>query len=114
MCLMADIWTSSARSLRIRRSRLRAPRPETQKAIGTRYADAHPLRREADMSTVKHSVIRLPGVIAKTGLSRSSIYAAIGKNEFPASITLGARAVGWLEADIDAWLESRIRCSRKV
>jgi prophage regulatory protein len=64
------------------------------------------------MSTAKHSVIRLPGVVAKTGLSRSSIYAAIGKNQFPASIPLGARAVGWLESDIDAWLESRIRLGR--
>jgi prophage regulatory protein len=64
------------------------------------------------MSTAKHSVIRLPGVVAKTGLSRSSIYAAIGKNQFPTSIPLGARAVGWLESDIDAWLESRIRLGR--
>lgn len=64
------------------------------------------------MSTGKHSVIRLPGVVAKTGLSRSSIYAAMGRNEFPASITLGARAVGWLEADIDAWVESKIRAAQ--
>ena len=68
--------------------------------------------REESMSTAKHSVIRLPGVVAKTGLSRSSIYAAIKKQQFPASIALGPRAVGWLEADIDAWLESRISASR--
>lgn len=61
------------------------------------------------MNSTKHAVLRLPGVVTKTGLSRSSIYAAIGKNEFPGSIPLGARAVGWLEADIEAWLESRIR-----
>lgn len=65
------------------------------------------------MSTGKHSVIRLPAVVARTGLSRSSIYAAIGKNEFPRSIPLGCRAVGWLEADIDGWLESRIRLVRR-
>jgi prophage regulatory protein len=72
----------------------------------------HWQHRETNMSTAKHSVIRLPGVVAKTGLSRSSIYAAITRNEFPASISLGARSVGWLAADIDGWIESRIQARR--
>lgn len=61
------------------------------------------------MSTVKHSVIRLPGVVSKAGLSRASVYAAIARNDFPGPLQLGLRAVGWLEADIDAWLETRVR-----
>ena len=61
----------------------------------------------------KCRIIRLPDVLSRTGLSRSSIYAAIGRREFPASIPLGARAVGWLESDIDCWLESRISLSRE-
>ncbi|WP_084199419.1 helix-turn-helix transcriptional regulator [Noviherbaspirillum autotrophicum] len=62
----------------------------------------------------QHQIIRLPAVLARTGLSRSSIYAAISRNEFPASIPLGARAVGWLTSDIDGWLQSRVQLSRSA
>jgi prophage regulatory protein len=57
----------------------------------------------------QHRIIRLPAVLTRTGLSRSSVYLAISRKAFPAPLSLGARAVGWLEADVDAWLESRIR-----
>ena len=42
-----------------------------------------------------------------TGLSRSTIYAMIADSTFPKPIKLGKRAVGWREADIAAWLDSR-------
>jgi prophage regulatory protein len=61
----------------------------------------------------QHQIIRLPAVLTRTGLSRSSVYLAISRNAFPAPLSLGARAVGWLESDIDAWLESRVALSRK-
>lgn len=61
---------------------------------------------------MQHRIIRLPAVLSRTGLSRSSVYAAISRNEFPASIPLGARSVGWLESDIDNWVRSRIDLSR--
>lgn len=53
-------------------------------------------------------ILRLPDVIALTGLSRSTIYAYMKANNFPKSVALGARSVGWLEADIVEWIESRI------
>ncbi|MBT4159970.1 MAG: AlpA family phage regulatory protein, partial [Gammaproteobacteria bacterium] len=40
------------------------------------------------------TILRLPTVKARTGLSRSSIYLKISQNQFPKSISLGARAVG--------------------
>jgi prophage regulatory protein len=49
-------------------------------------------------------ILRLPEVKNRVGLSRSSIYQAIQRKEFPSSIPLGARAVGWLESDIAEWL----------
>ena len=61
---------------------------------------------------MSHIVLRLPEVKKRTGLSRSSIYLRITKNEFPASISLGGRAVGWLEQDIDEWIVTRIEESR--
>ena len=57
-------------------------------------------------------VNRLPAVEYRTGLSRSTIYLYMSKGIFPASISLGSRAIGWLESDIDAWLEQRIAASK--
>ncbi|MFZ6771341.1 helix-turn-helix transcriptional regulator [Undibacterium sp. SXout7W] len=52
-------------------------------------------------------VFRLPQVKALTGLGKSSIYAAMRQGNFPASRSLGARAIGWFQSDIINWLESR-------
>lgn len=62
------------------------------------------------MSSLK--ILRLPGVQEMTGMARSTLYKAIKDGEFPAPISLGRRAVGWLETDIRAWLQGRIDRSR--
>ncbi len=59
-------------------------------------------------------IIRLPAVKARTGLSRSTIYARMAEGAFPPSIALGGRAVGWVEAEIDEWLEQHIVASRSA
>jgi len=61
---------------------------------------------------MSQSILRLPAVRARTGRSRSSIYADIQAGRFPAPIKLGPRSVGWLETDVTRWLESRIAASR--
>nr|WP_223295546.1 AlpA family transcriptional regulator [Granulicella mallensis] len=53
-------------------------------------------------------IIRLPAVLACTGLSRSSLYAQMAAKTFPQSISLGDRAVGWLQSEIESWQEQRI------
>lgn len=53
-------------------------------------------------------ILRLGEVISCTGRSRSSIYADIERGEFPRPIKLGLRAVGWLEGEIQAWIQNRI------
>ena len=60
------------------------------------------------------NILRLPKVMTISGLSRSSIYARIAQNEFPKPISLGGRAIGWLESDIEKWLEQRIAASRNA
>jgi len=55
-----------------------------------------------------YKVLRRNGVEIKTGLSRSSIYLGMQKGTFPKPISLGPRAVGWLEDEIDEWVLSRI------
>lgn len=59
-------------------------------------------------------ILRLPCVKSRTGLSRSTIYLRISEGKFPQPIRLGSRAVGWIEAEIDEWLEQRILDSRTV
>ena len=63
---------------------------------------------------MSHRILRLPVVKSRTGLSRSTIYSHVANKQFPAPISLGARAVGWLEQDIEAWLSEKVEASRKA
>jgi len=60
------------------------------------------------------AILRLPAVLARTGLSRSTIYLRISEGNFPKPISLGGRAVGWVEAEINAWLNRQIEHSRQA
>ena len=64
------------------------------------------------MTTQSQCILRLPDVKARTGLSRSTIYAKVKEGNFPKYISLGVRSVGWLESEIEAWIQSRIEASR--
>ena len=50
-------------------------------------------------------ILRLPEVIEKTGISRSSIYEQMQLGLFPKQLRLGKRMVGWSEAEIEKHLE---------
>jgi prophage regulatory protein len=54
-------------------------------------------------------VHRLSSVKAFSGLSKATIYRMIAAGSFPPAHSLGARAVGWLESDLQTWIESRIQ-----
>lgn len=54
-------------------------------------------------------ILRRREVEARTGLSRSTIYAKMADGTFPRPLRIGQRAVGWPELEITAWLESRPR-----
>ena len=62
---------------------------------------------------MRNAVLRLPEVRLRTGLSRSTIYLRIAEGKFPKPISLGARAVGWLDAEVEAWLAGQIELSRR-
>ncbi|PYX69729.1 MAG: AlpA family transcriptional regulator [Acidobacteria bacterium] len=61
-----------------------------------------------------NTILRLPAVKTRTGLSRSTIYLRVSEGTFPRPVSLGARAVGWLEAEIEAWLSALVQRSRKL
>lgn len=53
-------------------------------------------------------IIRLKQVIASTGLGRSTIYKYIAEGKFPLPLKLSVRCVGWLESEIQQWIQSRL------
>ncbi len=67
---------------------------------------------EQESQQTKERILRLTDVKARIGLSRSTIYAHVKEGLFPRHISLGARCVGWVESEIDAWIQARILKSR--
>jgi prophage regulatory protein len=55
-----------------------------------------------------HSILRLPAVKIRTGLSRSTIYLRVSQGTFPMPVNLGGRAIGWVEAEVQEWLQRQI------
>jgi prophage regulatory protein len=62
--------------------------------------------------SIHTTILRLKHVKTRTGLSRSTIYQRIKEGSFPAQVSLGPRAVGWIETDIGAWIERQVKQSR--
>lgn len=54
------------------------------------------------------TILRLPAVKARTGLSRSTIYQRVADGDFPRPVPLGPRAVGWLAHEVEAWIDTRV------
>jgi len=45
-------------------------------------------------------------VMTLTSLKRTALYTKVRDNQFPKPLKLGARAVGWRESDVLAWIDS--------
>ena len=59
-------------------------------------------------------ILRLPVVLDRTGLSRSIVYLRVTEGRFPRPVSLGARAVGWIETEVDEWIARQIEASREL
>ena len=72
-----------------------------------------------DFASLPRHILRLPEVLARTGLSRSTILAkGNGAHrsfdpEFPRKIKLGLRAVGWLADDVNCWIDAQKKNSQE-
>ncbi len=51
--------------------------------------------------------LRLPAVIRRTGLARSTIYRMVAQDSFPSPVRIAKRAVGWRLSDIERWSAAR-------
>ena len=54
-----------------------------------------------------NKILRLPAVLERIQLSRSTIYAMLKRGDFPQPVKLGVRARAWRAEDIENWIESR-------
>ena len=54
----------------------------------------------------------MPVLQNKVPLAKSTIYQKMSEGTFPKPIKIGARAVAWLESDVDAWLLEQ--CNQEV
>ena len=63
---------------------------------------------QPEISWRTNTAIRLPTVLQRTGFSRTHLYRLVRTGKFPAPRRLSARASGWSEAEVDAWLASKL------
>jgi prophage regulatory protein len=63
----------------------------------------------AKQSQNEARLIRLREVMAKTGLSRSYVYALAQKGQFPTPVKLTERSSAWIESEVQAWIDGRIK-----
>jgi len=61
---------------------------------------------------MSQQVLKLTEVKLITGLSGSTIYRLISQGDFPKQIKLSERSSGWLQSEVDQWLNERIAASR--
>lgn len=66
----------------------------------------------AEQKNSPSRILRLPEVVSRTGLPRASIYQQMALDAFPKPIALTVRSRGWIESEIDAWIEERVRARK--
>ena len=49
-------------------------------------------------------IIRRRTVLARTGLSRSTMYRKIAEGTFPAQVKISVNGAGWHESEINRWI----------
>jgi prophage regulatory protein len=67
---------------------------------------------QTNPTTPSHErLLRLPEVVTRVGLQKSSIYEMLGRTPpaFPRPLKLSRRAVCWPASAIDSWIQERIK-----
>ncbi len=98
-----DADSGGARAPSRRRSR-RRPSPRASRTRKTRAETARPMERKTNRTA---RILRLPEVMARTGLSRSTIYRWRVAGRFPPAVVMGGRTLGWFESDVEEWLHGQ-------
>ena len=65
------------------------------------------------LNTSGDTILRLRDVQKRTGVSRSSIYVWKEDGRFPQSLQVSVGRIGFLESEVDDWIDSRPKSSGK-
>jgi Predicted transcriptional regulator len=75
---------------------------------------------QIQQAAITHRLLRMPEVQRVTALPRTTIYVKLDEKSpyydptFPKPITLGARSIAWVEAELQEWIASCVTASRKA
>lgn len=58
-------------------------------------------------------ILRLPTVLSRTGLSRSTLYRIIAEGTFPRQIQISIHGAGWYESEINTWIADPVHYGRE-
>ncbi|RFU47564.1 AlpA family phage regulatory protein [Paraburkholderia sp. DHOC27] len=67
---------------------------------------------------MRGTVLRISEVSKLTGISVSMLYEKMNRKSryydptFPKKVSFGARTVGYLQADVDAWIQQRVSAGK--
>ena len=56
------------------------------------------------VKNMSQTILRLPDVMARTGLSRSTVYRKIAEGTFPRQLPISVHGAGWHESAVDRWI----------
>ena len=57
---------------------------------------------------IREGFFRIPEIVHRTGMTRTSVYDRINEGKFPKHIPLGYNIVIWLESDIQEWMQEQV------
>ena len=63
--------------------------------------------KERPMSNPE-KIIRLKTVLARTGLSRSTMYRKIADGTFPPQVRISVHGTGWHESELNRWIANPV------
>ena len=87
------------------RPRYRKPSRERRR---TKNSTGTPDQPRNERTRAPTRILRLPEVMARTGLSRTTIYEWRVAERFPQAVRLGTRNVGFIESELEAWFRERM------
>lgn len=61
------------------------------------------------MTNAQSRILPTNVVLDRVCMSKTSLYRLIEKGEFPKPIPVGRQRIGFLEAEVNAWIDARIK-----
>ena len=83
----------------------------TESANGTIVINRPGIENETPNRQSPIRLLRLPQVMEMTGLRKTKIYELHAEGAFPQRVKITGHSVGWIEAEVQAWLARRVENS---